>query len=65
MSSAAPPERKGRRSYTREEKLQVVAFYKENKNLYRTCQHFDINSKNVLRWVKDEDKLKSAKRGSR
>ena len=31
-----------RKSYTREEKLRVITFYKENgKNLYKTCQRFN------------------------
>ena len=47
-----------RKSYTREEKLKVVAFYKENNsNLYRTCQQFDMNSKTVLRWVRSEEDI--------
>ena len=42
-------------SYAREDKLRMLAFYKENSNnLYRTCQKFNINSKNLLRWLKDE-----------
>ncbi len=58
-------EKQTRRSYTQEYKLKVISFYKENKNLYRTCQRFSISTKNVLRWVKDEDKIKSSKRSSR
>ncbi len=60
-----PSDKKTRRSYTKDEKLKVLAFYKEHKNLYRTCKHFDISTKNVLRWAKDEDKIKNSKRGSR
>ena len=29
------------------------------------CQHFNINSKNVLWWIKDEGKIKESKRGKR
>ena len=55
-----------RKSYTREEKLKVVAFYKENNsNLYRTCQQFDMNSKTVLKWVRSEEDIKKSKRGAR
>ena len=57
-------EKKKRRSYTKEEKMKVIAFYKEH-NLYKTCQKFHVNSKNVLRWKKDEDKIAASKRGSR
>ena len=53
---------KKRRSYAREDKLRVLAFYKENRNnLYRTCQKFDINSKNLLRWLKDEKRYVKVK----
>ena len=59
-------EKKTRKSYTRDEKLKVASFYKENgSNLYRTCKEFDLNSKTVLRWIKDEEKIKKSKRGSR
>ena len=57
-----PPATKQRRSYTREEELDILSYYKEN-NLYKTCQRFDINSKNVLRWDKQEEKIKESKRG--
>lgn len=55
------PTRK-RKSYTREEKLKVLFFYHGN-NLYQTCKKFDLNSKTVLRWIKDEDKIKKTKKG--
>ena len=46
-----------RRSYTREDKLRVLKFYKDNgRNLYKTCQQFNLNTKNVLRWIKEEKK---------
>ena len=60
-----PGPSKKRRSYTRDEKLKVVAYYKDHCNLYKTCQHFNMSTKNVLRWVKQEGKLKNSKRGSR
>jgi transposase-like protein len=53
-----------RKSYTREEKLKTVGYYKEN-NLYKTCKQFNLNSKTVLRWVKDEPKIKKSKSGCR
>lgn len=48
-----------RKSYTKDEKLRVVAYYKENDcNCYKTCKFFDINSKNLYRWLKDERKYR-------
>ncbi len=45
----------------------LITTYKEKdkKNLYHTCKHFDLNSKTVLRWIKDEEKIRNRKRGSR
>ena len=44
-----------RRSYTREDKLHVLKFHKDNdRNLYKTCQQFNLNTKHVLRWIKEE-----------
>ena len=31
------------------------------KNLYKTCQHLE---RNVLRWLKDEDKIRKNKNGN-
>ena len=53
-----------RRSYTREFKLEVVKF-KQSKNLYQACKSFKLNSKTVLRWEKDKDKIKAGKKGSK
>ena len=51
------------RSYTREEKIQVVSWYKENdSNLYKTCKKFTLNTKAVMRWIKDEEKFKKSKK---
>lgn len=53
-----------RRSYTREEKLKVVQWYWINgHNLYQTCKKFELNSKTVLRWIKDERKIKKQQEG--
>ena len=49
------------RSYAREEKLAIVSFYQESGNLYRTCQCFDINSKNVLCWIEQGRRSRRAK----
>ena len=55
-----------RRSYTREDKLRVLKFHKDNgRNLYKTCQQFNLNTKNVLRWIKEEKKITESKKGTR
>ena len=55
-----------RKSYAREEKLRIVNSYYENgKNLYQTCKTFSMNSKTVLRWIKDEEKIRKSKKGSK
>ena len=47
--------KKARKSYNWEEKLKVVKYYHENsKKLYETCKRFSMNSKWVMRRVKDE-----------
>ena len=53
-----------RKSYSREYKLEVVRFYREN-NLYQTSKKHSLNTKTILRWVRDESKLKKAKKGSK
>ena len=45
VSSDRPKVR--RKGYTREFKLDVVKFYKEN-NLYKVAKQFSLNTKNVL-----------------
>ena len=55
-----------RRSYTREDKLRVLKFYKDNgRNLYKTYQQFNLNTKNVLRWIKEEKRITESKKGAR
>ena len=55
-----------RKSYHREEQLKVVKFYFDNeKNLYQTCNKFSLNSKNVLRWIKDKEKIRKSGKGSK
>ena len=63
ISSSATKSRQKWRSYTRKEKLAIVSFYKESGNLYKTCQCLDVNSKNVLRWTKQEKRSRRAKKG--
>ena len=52
-----------RKSYTREFKLKVVTFYREN-NLYQTSKFFSLNTKTVLRWAQDEQKIEKGKKAS-
>ena len=53
-----------RRSYTREQKLDVLRWYTDNgQNLYRTCQKFDLNTKTVLRWIKSWKTIHDSKKG--
>ena len=49
-----------RKTYMREEKIRVLAFC-NSCNLYKTCQHFKLNTKNMFRWLKDE-KIGESKR---
>ena len=44
-----------RKSYTREFKLNVVKFYRDNgNNLYKTHKMFSLNTKTILRWISSE-----------
>ena len=55
-----------RKSYTREFKLSVVKFYRENNNnFYQTSKRFSLNTKTVLRWIGDEEGIKKSKKGSK
>ena len=55
-----------RKSYTREFKLSMVKFYRENNNyLYQTSKRFSLNTKTVLRWIGDEEGIKKSKKGSK
>ena len=52
------------RSYTREQKLHVLRWYTTNgKNLYHTCQKFDLNMKTALRWIKYQKAIHDSKKG--
>ena len=53
-----------RKSYAKELKLFVVKYYREN-NLYQTTKRFSLNTKTILRWAAEEEKLKKAKKGSK
>ena len=52
---------KRRKSYTREFKLEVVKFYREN-NLYQTAKQFLLNTKTIGCWVADEDQIKKSRK---
>ena len=62
--SSAPRGKNERKSYTREFKLGVVKFYKEN-NLYRTHKAYSLNTKTILRWVRDEKNIEKSRKGSK
>ena len=47
------------RSYT-----SVVAHYRDN-TLYATSKHFGLNTKTILRWAADQDKIRKSKKGSK
>ena len=53
-----------RKRYSRKFKLKVVTFYREN-NLYQTSKFFSLNTKTILRWARDEEKIEKAKKGSK
>ena len=52
-----------RRSYSREQKLDVLKWY--SLNLYCTCQRFSLNTctKTVLRWIKNQSAIYDSKKG--
>ena len=53
--------KKARKSYNREEKTKVVVkymyYHETSKNFHQTCKRISMNSKSVMRWVKDEEKI--------
>ena len=53
-----------RKSYTREYKLEVVRFYREN-NLYQTAKRFSLSTKTIGQWVADEEKIKKSRKASK
>ena len=51
-----------RKSYAREFKLTVVTWFHENgKNVHQTLQHFNLDRKQVRKWVKAEEKIRKQK----
>ena len=59
--TGAPEAKIPRKSYTREFKLSVAAFY----NLYRTSKYFSLNTNTVLRWVANETKITESPKHSK
>ncbi len=54
-----------RKNYTREEKMLVISWHHENgRNTYQTAKHFSINTKSIIRWLKNEAKIRCSKEGS-
>ena len=50
-----------RRSFTREYKLSILEWHRNNgNNMYKTCKQFDLNSKTVLQWVKNIEKIQNS-----
>ena len=46
------------------QKLDVLKWYSLNgRNLYRTCQRFSLNTKTVLRWIKNQSTIYDSKKG--
>lgn len=57
---------RNRRSYNREEKIEVIKWHHDNGNiLYRTRKHFSMNTKTILRWLKCEEKIRESRSGSK
>ena len=53
-----------RKSYTREYKLSVVEVYRSS-TLYATAKRFGLNTKTILRWAADEEKIRQSSKGSK
>ena len=55
-----------RLSYTREEKLHVLKFYRESgDNKYKTCQRFGVPKASLYRWIECEDEIRKSREGSK
>lgn len=57
--------KKTRKSYSREKKLEIIQFYKQCKNQYKTCKEFGLNTKTLMRMVNSETKIKGSPGGAR
>ena len=55
-----------RKSYTREEKLQVVEYYRAcGENKYQTGKKYNINHRTLTRWIDQEDQIRKQRAGKR
>ena len=64
MEPRSMVEKAQRKSFTREFKLNVIRYYQKN-NLYRTSKCYELNTKTILRWIKQESKIKDASKQSK
>ena len=49
-----------RKTYTVEKKLEIIEFFKQCQNQYKTCKKFGLNTKTLKRFVKSEDKIRGS-----
>ncbi|XP_014662550.1 PREDICTED: uncharacterized protein LOC106805471 [Priapulus caudatus] len=65
VGMAVGQQRNVRKSYTREEKLQVLDWYQRNgRNKYRTAKMFGMNIRTLSKWVHAEDAIRRSRHGS-
>ena len=64
MEPRSMVEKAQRKSYTHEFKLNVIRFYQKY-NLYRTSKRYELNTKTILPWIKQESKIKGASKQSK
>ena len=63
---ASHRKRHQRNSYTRETKLHILNYFRKNgENKYKTCKEFNLNSKTLSTWIKEEDKILQMPAGKR
>ena len=55
--------KKARKSYSREEKLKK--YYYDNGKISTMCKRYLMNSKSVMRWMKDEEKIRGSSKGAK
>ena len=53
-----------RKSYTREYKLKVIEFYRNN-NFNKTQKMFGLNTKTILRWKTSEETIRKSTKGAK
>lgn len=53
-----------RQSYTREKKIEILQFYNNNQNTYKTCKKYGMNSKSLSEWICDEQKICTSRKGT-